>query len=263
MIKISTSFILGGLLYIFLLSYDDCIRSRHILKEPGIVLTFDDCSIHEWLSILPLLDSFNVDVTFFLTDIASIGPDELIILRNIQESGHEIASHGYAHVDPIIHIKEKGTLDYINSEILPAKDFLINQGFCQKSFAYVHGIRSKKLDFEMASIFQNIRAVSETQRHKRLKSIQNIEDLYFDRECQRIVHALCIDEIQNINIDQINYIFKKIVRENKIIVFYAHTPKIITSNGKWEINVDFLIEIFKIATKMNIKFLKFKDINHV
>ena len=144
MLKYSTICILGGLLYIFLLIYDGCNRSSPILNVPGIVLTFDDSSIDEWFNILPLLESFSMKATFFLTDIASIGNEEIKKLRIIQESGHEIASHGYTHIDPILYIKENGVLEYIKGEILPAKDFLTMNGFHQESFAFVHGIRNKK-----------------------------------------------------------------------------------------------------------------------
>jgi peptidoglycan-N-acetylglucosamine deacetylase len=263
MLKYSTIFILGGLIYIFLLIYDDCDRMRPTLKEAGIVVTFDDSSINEWFYILPLLDSFNMKATFFLTDIATIDKKDIIKLRIIQESGHEIASHGYAHIDPILSIKEKGVLTYIKSEILPAKDFLTRYGFHQESFAFVYGIRNKKLEKELGSIFSNIRGVSETQRHKMIKRIQDVKDIYFDRESQQIVRGFCIDEIQEVNIEQITYILKKIKRENKIIVFYAHTPRENVSTGKWEVKIDFLKEIFKIANEMKIKSYRFRDINHV
>ena len=65
---------------------------------PVIAVTFDDGPhVENTPQILDVLERHNVQATFFLQgDLASRSP---ALVREIDRRGHDIANHGYAHID--------------------------------------------------------------------------------------------------------------------------------------------------------------------
>jgi len=70
---------------------------RKVIASRAAVLTFDDGPGNRLTpAILDLLDKNNARATFFPLGTSIAGREEII--RQVQEKGHEICSHGYEHL---------------------------------------------------------------------------------------------------------------------------------------------------------------------
>ena len=82
------------------------------LQEPGIVLTFDDNKVDNWVDYLPLLDSAGVKATFYICKYNRFTSEQKNKLSIIQSHGHEIAFHTTNHYNMEDYVyKQKHTID--------------------------------------------------------------------------------------------------------------------------------------------------------
>ena len=81
------------------------------IKRSGICLSFDDRTVKEWYEIKDLLKKYNSHVTFFITQFDSLDSTEIRMLRELENEGHEIGSHG------ALHVRRKITLKKIHTAI--------------------------------------------------------------------------------------------------------------------------------------------------
>ena len=82
------------------------------LHDPGIVLTFDDDRVDNWVQYLPLLDSAGVRATFYICRYNRFTPGQKNKLVMIQNHGHEIAFHSTNHYNMMDYVyKHKHTIE--------------------------------------------------------------------------------------------------------------------------------------------------------
>ena len=95
-------------------SFSGCkkfVKEGHI-KDPGIVLTFDDNRVDNWFSYLPMLDSSGVKATFYICKYNRFTADQKRKLSIIQSHGHEIAFHTSNHYNMEEYVyKQKHTIE--------------------------------------------------------------------------------------------------------------------------------------------------------
>src|SRR5260221_13015823 len=58
------------------------------IDRPGIALTFDDYSIDNWFKYLPLLDSFGVKATFYISSYHLLTPQKKDKFGDIKRHGN-------------------------------------------------------------------------------------------------------------------------------------------------------------------------------
>src|SRR5882757_7212862 len=82
------------------------------VKDPGVVITFDDNYIDNWTQYLPKLDSAGVRATFYICRYNRFTADQKAKLRLIQSHGHEIAFHSTNHYNMMDYVyKHKHTME--------------------------------------------------------------------------------------------------------------------------------------------------------
>lgn len=78
--------------------YSRVLLKRKAIKSNALVLTFDDGPGDRLTpAILEILNEHNVKATFFLLGRNIVGRESIV--KQIEERGHEICSHGYDHID--------------------------------------------------------------------------------------------------------------------------------------------------------------------
>jgi len=230
--------------------------------EPGFALTFDDDTISEWYEIRPLLKNNNIKATFFISSKGNFSKTEIAMLQELIKDGHEIGVHGWSHENSIERLKYQNAADYVNDELIKLKEYLQHVEIETSSFAYVNGIRNKKLDKLVAEHFTHIRAVSESQRHVPVKNIQTVDDIYFEGRGEQTINSLCIDSLQKLSIEDFNFIFDRIAHNNEIVTFYAHKPVYKNTDLTWDVQIQFLQEIFDLANHFGLRSYLFREIPH-
>ena len=226
---------------------------------PGFCLSFDDDSFDAWQHLRPLLDKYDVKVTFFVTLRSDLTGETQHVLERLSQDGHEIGAHGKSHIDPIQLIRHMPIADYVKDEFLFVKNEIEDSVTPILSAAYVAGIRNKTIDKEMWKYFTFIRSVSESQRHHPVTDLNMLEDIFFHKSDQ-ILQPLCIDEIQNICSDDIVTLLKRAKKERKIIMFYAHKPVETPKKEHWEISLKVLETIFMTCKSLGLHSYLVKDL---
>src|SRR5688572_11158013 len=122
---------------LFALPIFSCQQSE--IKRSGICLSFDDRTVKEWYKMNDLLKKYNSRVTFFITQFDSLDSAEIMMLRQLENEGHEIGSHGALHVISENYIKENSYSEYIKNEIDANSLAMKKNGFVPKSFSYPYG----------------------------------------------------------------------------------------------------------------------------
>lgn len=246
-------------IFVLLVSCKDQPTSPDITHKAGFCLTFDDTYVKQWQKIIPLLDSNNVKVTFFLTQIYSLSDDEINSLHNFKTKGHEIGSHGWKHIDAVNFLKNHSVSDYIKQEITPAIDFMNNHNLIPKSFSYPYGYNCDSLDNKLLQTFIALRDVEEIQRTIIVTDISEIDDIYYKFDNKKVIPALGIDANFKISISMIEQGFIRASANNEVIIFYAHQT-VEKADGAYQTEFSYLKKLFTLARKYNLKCYTFSEL---
>jgi peptidoglycan-N-acetylglucosamine deacetylase len=246
-------------LVIFSLGCNEQLTPPEKINKAGFCLTFDDTYVEQWNKIIPLLDSCNVKVTFFLTQIYSISDQEISLLQNFKADGQEIGCHGWKHINAITFLENHTISDYILQEIIPALNFMDSYNLAPSSFSYPYGYNCDTLDNALLQTFALLRDVEEIQRTTGVTNVKNIDDIFYKFDNTKVIPALGIDANFKISLDMIETGFKKASENNEVIVFYAHQP-VGKVNGSYQIEFEYLRKLFALAKKYDLKSYTFSEL---
>ncbi|KAF2336953.1 polysaccharide deacetylase family protein [Flavobacterium daemonense] len=213
---------------------------------PGVLFTFDDDYIDDWYEADQLLHPYNWKGTFFVCWYASLDKEKKSKLHYLQDRGHEIAGHGYNHLNALKYSKEFGIEKYINDDILPLKAAMKKDGFDIHTFAYPDGARDAALDTELLKHFDIIRGT--TYEEIRPES----QFCYYDDS--RVVYGLGIDDdYKQFNIPYYKSLMDYAKAHNKIVIFYGHKT-VSNADEKLETPLSALEDLCKYAKNKGLKF---------
>ncbi len=225
----------------------------------GYCITFDDEYVDDWYSINNMLLSNNVAATFFVSDIDSLSADQINLLKELKESGHEIGSHGFHHTNAVEFIKNHTLDEYYNYEIEPAIQIMDSLGMMPSSFAYPFGRSSDSLDQFLLNHFKILRHVTIEQLQPPTKEINEIEEIYFRFQGERFVAGLGIDTNYDISLNELKKVLVRSKNEGTAIILFAHRP-VDSSPKPYETSKAFLDSLFRIANELKLKSYKFSEL---
>ncbi len=232
-------------------------KSR-VQHTAGFALTFDDDNVEAWYGIRDLLKKYQTRATFFVTNVDNLSNQQIEMLFELESDGHEVGFHGKNHLDLNDYIRKASLDDYIRHEIITGVDEMAALGFDPTSFAYPGGSRNKSADVELLKYFKIIRGVSESQRHAPAHNVNQIGDVFYDFDGDRIVNGLGIDNHLQVSIEDLNSGFKRAVDNNEVLILYCHKPAY--SDSAYAININYLENILKNAREMNLKSFRISDL---
>lgn len=116
--------------------------------ENGVAISFDDkMNIISWNESIPFLSEHGIIATFYVDRWHQLTDEEISILHDLEDLGHEIGIHTMNHSN-YYDFKEAGGTpeDYLNIEVLPAIKIAEDLGFEVSTFSYPHGARDTEID---------------------------------------------------------------------------------------------------------------------
>lgn len=224
-------------------------------RQAAFVLSFDDQNVADWYAARGLFRKYNVKATFFITFPDSLNPVQVRMLHKLAADGHEIASHGYKHVNAISYTKKHGTAAYTRDEIIPAIKAMQEKGFPPATFAYPYGANNRLIDLELKKYFYLLRGDSWEVKGKGIDELNRIFHTY---EGARIVNGLGIDHGSGITVEELGEGFARAARNKEAIVIYAHA--INNSASEYSISPARLEAIFKAARAHKLVSFSFRDL---
>ena len=227
------------------------------IKHPGICLSFDDRTIKEWYKMKDLLKKYNSHVTFFISQFDSLDSSEIKMLRQLENEGHEIGSHGALHVLSENYIKENSYDEYIKNEIDANSSAMKKHGFDPRSFAYPYGAKYWFTDMLLLKKFKILRGVEAINSERDLTLIDNI---YYSFDGDRTLSAIGIDQGTGLTKEMIKNAIKRASDNQELLMLYGHSPITTTDNSPYNFNIDLLEFILNEAKENHLKYLKFSDL---
>tara|TARA_E500000305_G_scaffold111956_2_gene130349 strand:- start:85418 stop:86215 length:798 start_codon:yes stop_codon:yes gene_type:complete len=192
----------------------------------GVVLTFDDRYVDQWVQQIPLFKKYDAHATFFVDHFYLLKPAQIAGLKKLQDAGHAIGSHSVNHIKAVDYVRTKGMKAYLQNEIDPSVKRLTAAGFPPTAFAYPNSSRSEEIDTALLKTFRHLRGgtgLTAGQRMRDLKALFTPVDQIAGRGC---LIGTGIDyagtEKRPDYLTEIKDAMDHAKQRGEIVVFYAH-----------------------------------------
>lgn len=222
-------------------------------SKAGVVITFDDYFVNEWKEADAQLSIYNWKATFCVSDFEKLTETDISKLKELQNKGHEIAGHGFRHLNAKEFAKKNKKQQYLIVEIFPIIEAFKKEGITIKSFAYPFGAKTLTLDYELQKHFEIIRGTA-----KGGKKVADNANFY---NGTRLANGIGIDS--NYEHFSLNYLIKVLnyaKKHNKIVVFYGHKP-VGKATNEYEVDLKTLEMICQFVVENELKFYTLQELN--
>ncbi|MFN8244257.1 MAG: polysaccharide deacetylase family protein [Ferruginibacter sp.] len=250
--KLYLGILLLGLTGMGLFSGCKKFEKTGVLKDPGVVLTFDDNMVDNWYQYLPVLDSAGVKATFYVCKYNRFTNQQKEKLRIIQQHGHEIAFHSTNHYNMVEYVyKFKHPLeDMLKCEIEDGLKLMNKDGFYPTTFAYPYGAHNAVFDKSLNRYFKSVRALNGSNDYTKSLATTEHNDL---------LYGLGIDKSSNRRDADIMQMLKSAKDNNNCAVLVAHN---INTGGNLSVSLWRLKKIFEQVNKLGLKYYTVSEISN-
>jgi peptidoglycan/xylan/chitin deacetylase (PgdA/CDA1 family) len=221
------------------------------MNEPGVVLTFDDDRVDNWITYMPLFDSLGVKATFYICKYNRFTADQKRKLAVIKSYGHEIAFHSTNHYNMQDYVyKQKHTIDdLMRCEVEAGLKLMNDDGYYPTTFAYPYGAHNGLFDKLLKRYFKSVRALNGTQDFsKSVVPTYNNDVLY----------GLGIDKSSKRSAADIVNILQSAKNNNTCAVLVAHD---INTASTYSVTLERLLKIFAFVKANNLKYYTATEIS--
>lgn len=125
---ISIKLILISLLIGFFFYSCSSSKSKTTNSKAGVVITFDDYFVNEWKEADVQLAKYNWKATFCVSNFEKLSVSDISNLKELQTKGHEIAGHGFRHLNAKEFTKKNNKQHYLIVEIFPLIEAFKKEG---------------------------------------------------------------------------------------------------------------------------------------
>jgi len=223
-------------------------------NKGAIAFTFDDSCIEEWFHYKDLFTKYDIKATFFIDRPYLLDSTQINKLKILQKDGHEIACHGYNHLNALNFVNSINT--YITQEVEPAIDILTEQGFEITSFAFPFGKSTPEIEAAVSKYFTSIRKATWNYNHSTLNTYNEI---FASKDSYNIIDAMGIDMNFQITLKNIKVGIQRAKEKNEVLILYSH--QISTTGDKYYITPTYLENIFKLCKEKEIKTIRMRDLD--
>ncbi len=239
------------LLLIFIFSGCTKFKKDGQIKEPGVVLTFDDDRVDNWYKNLPLLDSAGVRATFYICKYNRFTLEQKNKLSIIQSHGHEIAYHTTNHYNMMDYVyKGKHTIEELmKNEVEDGLKLMNLDGFYPTTFAYPYGAHSGVYDKMLMRYFKSVRGLNGTSDYS--KSLAPMEK-------NEVIYGLVIDKNGGRSDESILRLMNSASENKAYAVFTGHD---INSSISLSVTKGRLLKIFNHAKDLGLKYYTVSEIS--
>ncbi|WP_298859684.1 polysaccharide deacetylase family protein [uncultured Gimesia sp.] len=230
--------------------------------QSGVVLTFDDRFIDQWVKQIPLFKKYDAKVTFFVDHFHTLKPTQIKGLRKLKAAGHAIGCHGAKHRKAVDYVNKMGLDNYLKAEINPAVKLMTVAGLKPTSFAYPSSSRNTEIDRELLKTFRHIRGGTGMKPEQRMRDLKTIFVPVNEISKTGTLIGTGIDyagtEKRPDYLVQIKDAMDHAKKRGEIVIFYAHN---ISENGPGHhLRPQALAEILAHAQHINLPTLTYDDL---
>jgi peptidoglycan-N-acetylglucosamine deacetylase len=216
--------------------------------DPAVVLTFDDDFIEQWHGERERFAEHGVRATFFVTRFDQLTAEELEMLAELQDDGHEIGCHSLTHVDPDVYVEDHSVDDYLAEEVLPAVELMEQAGFAPTAWSYPWGGRGLEMDDKLQEHFDVLRASG---------TFSLGEQVLYDWDCERLIHGARIDDGHS-SLGEIERELDTVVQRGKAVVMYTH--RILEESDQSHITPDDLDQVLALIEQSEAQSLTISEL---
>ncbi|EAZ95224.1 hypothetical protein FBBAL38_09554 [Flavobacteria bacterium BAL38] len=230
-----------------------CSSTKIPNSKAGVVITFDDYFVNEWKEADTQLAKYSWKATFCVSNFEKLSNTDISNLKALQNKGHEIAGHGFRHLNAKEFTKKNNKQQYLIVEIFPLIEAFKKEGITIKSFAYPFGAKTQTLDYELQKHFKIIRGTA--------KGGKKVADNANFFNGTRLANGIGIDS--NYEHFSLNYLIKVLnyaKKYNKIVVFYGHKP-VDKATKEYEVELKTLEMICQFVIENELKFYTLQELN--
>lgn len=222
-------------------------------SKAGVVITFDDYFVNEWREADTQLAKYNWKATFCVSNFEKLTAIDISNLKALQSKGHEIAGHGFRHLNAKEFTKKNNKQHYLAVEISPLIEAFKKEGIEIKSFAYPFGAKTQTLDYELQKHFKIIRGTA-----KGGKKVADNSNFY---NGTRLANGIGIDSnYEHFSLNYITKVLNYAKKHNKIVVFYGHKP-VEKATKEYEVELKTLEMICQFVVSNQMKFYTLQELN--
>lgn len=246
-----------GLLFLFIFVSCEKPNEHEIQQIGGVVLTFDDYYISNWLEVDSVFQYSDWKATFCITKYHTLSEEDKNGIKYLQNEGHEIAFHGTNHINVKTYLNTHSIQEYLEYEIIPDLIMMKTDGLDVKTFAYPYGARNEKSDSALAQYFEIIRGTAYNTFAEMKQKRQ-----FLDKSVENyMVFGEGIDKnYQHFSEELVDSILAYIRDNNKIVIFYSHKVKE-SPTENYVTDYQTLKKIIDFVNNNNLKFYTLNEIN--
>lgn len=148
--------------------------AQKALPSSGVVFSFDDRFIDQWVQQIPLFNKYDAKVTFFVDHFHTLKPAQIAGLKKLQDAGHAIGCHGVKHRKAVDYVREHGIERYLEVEITPAVTRMTEAGLKPTAFAYPSSSRNEEIDQALLKTFRHLRGGTGLAPQQRMRDLKPI-----------------------------------------------------------------------------------------
>jgi len=128
------------------------------VRHPHVHLCFDDHSVSHWHGARGILKRHRARAVFYVDGFHLLGEEEIDMLHDLRSDGHVIGCHGKMHRDALSYSKRYGIDKYIDDEVIPAMEEMVEAGFDPTHFAFPYTKFDDALFAEVDRLFCFVRS---------------------------------------------------------------------------------------------------------
>ena len=231
----------------------DCEEPFEKIPSGGIIFSFDDKYVEEWIAHRELFLEYDIKATFFICRPHLLTDTEIIALKKLQKDGHEIGCHSLNHLNAQ---EFAGNADsYIDAEIIPALDLLTQFGFNITSFAYPYGKSTPEIDTAVSKYFTFVRKATYNYKDT---TLDYYNEIFANQNNYNLVNAMGIDMGYDITLENIENGILRAKENNEVLILFAH--QIIEESNNSHIEPTYLRNIFELCLQNEVKSIRMKDL---
>jgi peptidoglycan/xylan/chitin deacetylase (PgdA/CDA1 family) len=164
--------------------------------RPLVSITFDDGWNSTFTNALPVLNRYDYKGTFYVNPSSIETPKFMSAaeLMELSDTRHEIAAHGYSHVDmTTINSEALGT------ELRQGQTYLTNAGFSTTDFAAPYGKSDAEVQWYARKYFSTLRSVEAGINTRQNFDPYNLKVLFIKSDTSQQTIAAALNEAKQIN----------------------------------------------------------------
>ncbi|MBN2307632.1 MAG: polysaccharide deacetylase family protein [Candidatus Hydrogenedentes bacterium] len=236
-------------------------EKRPALTEPGVVLTFDDTFVSQWVAAMPLFEKCGAHATFFVTGFDELTPEQVAGLQRLRQAGHAVGCHGLRHRKAVEYTEQHSLDAYLRDDVTPAVALMDAAGLHPTSFAYPCSNNNEATDAALLERFRHLRTGAYPTEGERIAQLDAIftpinavaaRGCFAGRSMDRAGEPGHEDGIA-----QVTEALDRALEKRELVVLYSHN---IGTENRNHILPGSLEQILAHAKRIGLRFYTFDDL---